>query len=67
MVRVRVRRTLTLTLTLSLTLTKVSAGKCAGAMGPTIMKGIFANWLVCLAEPLALALPRRASSPNPEP
>ena len=43
MVWVRVRRTLTPTLTL--TPTKVSAGKCAGAMGPTIMKGIFANWL----------------------
>ena len=63
MVWVRVRRTLTPTLTL--TLTKVSAGKCAGAMGPTIMKGIFANWPVCLAEPLALALAPNPASPNP--
>ena len=28
---------------------KVAAGKCKGAMGPTIMKGILANWLVRIA------------------
>jgi len=32
---------------------KVTVAKCAGKMGPTIMKGIFANWLVCLAAYMA--------------
>ena len=32
---------------------KVATGKCKGAMGPTIMKGILANWLVCLAAFMA--------------
>lgn len=32
---------------------KVAKGKCAAAMGPTIMKGVLANWLVCLAAYMA--------------
>jgi len=32
---------------------KVAVGKCKSAMGPTIVKGIFANWLVCLAAFMA--------------
>ncbi len=32
---------------------KVAATKCAGAFGPTLMKGVLANWLVCLAAFMA--------------
>jgi len=32
---------------------KIATGKCAGGFGPTMMKGIFANWLVCLAAYMA--------------
>ena len=31
----------------------ISVAKCGGAFGPTVMKGILANWLVCLAAFLA--------------
>ena len=32
---------------------KITAAKCGGAFGPTVMKGILANWLVCLAAFMA--------------
>jgi len=31
----------------------ITVGKCKAAFGPTVMKGIFANWLVCLAAYMA--------------
>jgi len=32
---------------------KVAVGKCGSAFGPTVMKAVFANWLVCLAAFMA--------------
>ena len=31
----------------------IATGKCKAAMGPQIMKGVLANWLVCLAAFMA--------------